>query len=132
MVEHRSSDQRSGSPRGKTAYRQSADGTQSSVAAQAMKKAGGAGGISGTGQALPHHGFGDEDNEREAIGNPADEEAALSMPENGDTYQAGGTHLNRLRQQETRKQRLSGSTVASGARGGLDPPPGAPVKKRMI
>ncbi|HKT27123.1 hypothetical protein [Dyella sp.] len=129
MVEHRSSDLRSGSHRQKNAYRQNADEAQFDVATQAMKKAGGAGGISGTGQALPHHGFGDEDNEREVVGNPVGEEAALRMPENGDTYQAGGTHLNRLRQQETRKARLSGSTVASDPRGGLDPAPGAPIKR---
>lgn len=129
MVEHRSSDQRSGSHRENAAYRQGTDETQSNVAAQATKKAGGAGGISGTGQALPHHGFGDEDNEREALGNPVGEEVQMPMPENGDTYQAGGTHLNRFRQQETRKARLSGSTVASEARSGLDPPPGAPVRR---
>lgn len=129
MVEHRSSDQHSGSQREKATYRQRADETQSSVAAQATKKAGGAGGISGTGQALPHHGFGDDDNEREALGNPVGEEAQMSMPENGNTYQAGGTHLNRLRQEETRKQRPSGSTVASEGRSGLDPAPGAPTKR---
>jgi hypothetical protein len=121
MAEHRSSDQRTGSRRD--------DGSESKMATQAMQQEGGTGGVSGTGQAFPHHGFGDEDTGKEALENPVGDEAALPMPETGSTYQAGGTHLNRLRQQETRKDRLSGATVASEGRGGLDPAPGAPVKR---
>jgi hypothetical protein len=86
------------------------------------------GGMSGTGQAFPHHGFGDEDSAAQAMADPAEIQAQQAS-ENGETYQAGGSHLNRLRQEETRKQRLSGSTVASAGRGGLDPAPGAPVRR---
>lgn len=110
MAEHRSLGRRNGKPSDLTS------------------KQGGAGGLSGTGQAFPHHGFGDEDSTAEAMTDPAEIQAQLTA-ENGETYQAGGTHLNRLRQEETRKQRLSGRTVASAGHGGLDPAPGAPVRR---
>lgn len=129
MAEHRSSGQGSGSHREKASYRQQGDEREPKAITKAMQKDGGAGGISGTGQAFPHHGFDEEEAGKRAAGNPNGEEAALPMPDNGDTYQAGGTHLNRLRQEETRKTRLAGSTVASEGRGGLDPAPGAPVKR---
>ncbi|GLQ87644.1 hypothetical protein [Dyella flagellata] len=129
MAEHGSSDQRSNSHREPATYRQNGEEKELKAIRQAMRKEGGAGGVSGTGQALPHHGFGHEDTGAVALGTPVGGQAELPMPENGATYQAGGTHLNRLRQEATRKQRLSGSTVASGGRGWLDPAPGAPVRR---
>ncbi|RUL78135.1 hypothetical protein [Dyella choica] len=128
MAKQRSLEQRS-SRHGKVAYRQDGDERELKAVRQAMRREGGAGGISGTGQALPHHGFGHEDGGRVAMGTPAGGAMEFPMPENGDTYQAGGTHLNRLRQEATRKQRLSGSTIASKGRGWLDPAPGAPVRR---
>jgi len=129
MAEHRSSGQASDNHREQAAYRHNGDEREPKAITQAVQKEGGTGGISGTGQAFPHHGFTDEEAGKQAVNNPVGDEAALPMPDNGDSYQAGGNHLNRLRQQETRKQRLSGSTVASEGRGGLDPALGAPVKR---
>lgn len=117
MSDHRSSGKHSGE-----------DALEPKAVRQAMRKEGGAGGVSGTGQALPHHGF-DDDSGQEAVANPVGEELKLPMPEAGDSYQTGGTHLNRVRQEETRKDRLAGSTVASEGRGGRDPAPGAPVSR---
>jgi hypothetical protein len=120
MTDHRSSQKRSGNNRNKSSYRQNSDeALEPKAVSQAMRKEGGAGGVSGTGQALPHHGF-DDDAGREAVANPVGDEAKLPMPEAGSTYQVGATHLNRIRQEETRKTRLAGATVASKGKGGLE------------
>jgi hypothetical protein len=121
MAAHRSSNPRN-------SQRNDNDAIEPQAVSRALRKEGNAGGVSGTGQALPHHGFGDAER-REALGNPVSDEAQLPMPEAGSSYQAGGTHLNRERQVATRKDRLSGSTVASKAHNGLDPAPGAPANR---
>lgn len=95
---------------------------------KAIEPAGGAGGESGTGQMRPHHG---ERREHAVLGQPADPDADLPMPENGPTYQTGGVGLDRAQHVVERKNRESGvgSTKGAGADGqggGLDPPPGAP------
>lgn len=97
---------------------------------EAIAPAGGTGGASGNGQMRPHHGFGDPHGQK-AIGQPVDPAAILPVPENGPTYQTGGTGLDRAQEVEERKQRESGvgSTKGHGADGhggGFDPPPGAP------
>ncbi|HET7332986.1 hypothetical protein [Dyella sp.] len=121
MAAHRSSDQRS-------SQRNDNDAIEPQAVSRALRKEGNAGGVSGTGQALPHHGFDAE--RREALGNPVSDEAPLPVPGAGSSYQAGGTHLNRERQVATRKDRLSGSTVASKAHDGPDPAPGAPANPK--
>jgi hypothetical protein len=125
MTAHRSPNNRGSS---KAIQQRPDEEVESRLVSRALQSAGGAGGISGTGQASPHHGF-DDDDGRQAAANPAGDEARLPMPETGSSYQTGGTHLNRDRQAETRKGRLAGSTIASGARGGLDAAPGAPLRR---
>lgn len=125
MTAHRSPNSRGNS---KANQQQPDAEVESRLVSRALQSAGGAGGISGTGQASPHHGF-DDDDGRQAAANPAGDEARLPLPEAGSSYQAGGTHLNRDRQAETRKDRLAGSTIASRGRGGLDSAPGAPVRR---
>jgi hypothetical protein len=127
MVEHRSSDKRSGGNQATRTYRQGDEAARPTVVSQALRKDGGAGGISGTGQAFPHHGF-DDDAGRSTTANPIGEEASLPQPEIGSTYQAGGTHLNRDRQEQTRKDRFAGST-ASRRRAGPDAAPSAPARR---
>jgi hypothetical protein len=106
-------------PSGKRSSAQDSNGgVEPRSVSQALRKEGHAGGVSGTGQAWPHHGF-----------EEADDEARLSTPDTGSSYQAGGTHLNRERQVATRKARLAGSTIASKAHDGRDPPPGAPASR---
>ena len=112
MAEHRSSDKHNSA-------QDSTHTVDPRSVSQALRKEGNAGGVSGTGQALPHHGFDD-----------AEDEAQLSASGTGSSYQAGRTHLNRERQEATRKVRLAGSTVASKAHDGRDPPPGAPASRR--
>lgn len=129
MAEYRSSERRSSGHYEPISYRRNGDEGELKAIKQAMRREGGAGGVSGTGQALPHHGFGHEDSDEVALGTLAGGQVELPMPENGASYQAGGTHLNRLRQEATRKQRLSGGTVASRGRGWLDPAPGAPIRR---
>lgn len=130
MTDHRSSEKHSGHNRNKSSYRQNSDeALEPKAVSQAMRRDGGAGGVSGTGQALPHHGF-DDDAGRDAVANPVGDETKLPMPEAGSTYQTGATHLNRIRQEETRKARLAGATVASEGQGGLDSAPGAPTRRR--
>ena len=128
MAEHRSSGQARSKHREQAGYRHNGDEREPNAVTQAVQKEGGTGGISGTGQAFAHHGFTDEEAGKQAVNNPVGDEAVLPMPDNGDSYQAGGNHLNRLRQQETRKQRLVGSTVAIERRGAADPAAGAPAK----
>ena len=126
MTAHRSPNNRGSS---KTIQQQPDAEAESTLVSRALQSAGGAGGISGTGQASPHHGFDDDDGGRQAAANPAGDEARLPMPETGSSYQTGGTHLNRDRQAETRKDRLAGGTIASAGRGGFDSAPGAPVRR---
>jgi len=97
---------------------------------EAVEAAGGTGNASGNGQMQPHHGFGDPRGQR-AMDEPVDPQAILPTPENGPTYQTGGTGLDRQQQVEERKNRESGvgSTKGHGVDGqggGFDPPPGAP------
>lgn len=100
---------------------------------ESIEPAGGTGGESGNGQMRPHHGFGDAHGQK-AMGEPVDPEAILPVPENGPTYQTGGTGLDLQQQIEERKHRESGvgSTKGHGVGGkgdgGLDPPPGAPTR----
>ena len=129
MAGHQTTGKRNGGEQKKAPRQGSGDeSTLPRVALRALQKEGGAGRVSGTGQAFPHHGFDDSDGS-EALGNPAGNEASLPAPKNGHTYQTGGTHLNRDRLEQTRKDRLSGATVASKGRGGMDPAPGAPVDR---
>lgn len=98
MTAHRSSDNRRGSNMEKVSYRQRSNNeVELRSVSRALQSAGGAGGISGTGQALPHHGF-DDDTRQKAVTNPMGDEAKLPMPKAGSSYQTGGTHLNRDRQ----------------------------------
>ncbi|GAB2561170.1 hypothetical protein ISP15_15690 [Dyella jejuensis] len=128
MAVNHSSGKRDGH-NGKPSYRHHTDDAiESPAVSQATRGDGGAGGISGTGQAFPHHGF-DDSIAKDALGNPAGDEAALPMPENGSTYQTGGSHLHRERQEQLRKARLAGSSAASQGRGPADPAPGAPVDR---
>ena len=97
---------------------------------EATERAGGTGGASGNGQMRPHHGFGDPHGQK-ALGEPVDPQAILPVPENGPSYQSGGTGLDLQQEVEERKNRESGvgSTKGHGVDGkggGLDPPPGAP------
>ncbi|RDS80739.1 hypothetical protein DWU98_12325 [Dyella monticola] len=130
MAGHQATGKRSSGGERKAARRENGDASAALLTeTRALQKEGGAGRVSGTGQAFPHHGFDDSDG-GEALGNPVGGEASLPEPENGRTYQAGGTHLNRDRQEQTRKERLSGATVASKGHGGMDPAPGAPIDPR--
>ena len=120
MAEHRSSGKRSSGPNDET--------VEPKAVSQALRRAGQAGGISGTGQAFPHHGFGEVD-EQELVDRPLSDEARLSTRDANGTYQTGGAHLNRERQVAIRKDRLAGSTVASKAHIGRDPAPGVPTSR---
>ena len=107
------------------------DAVQAGTAAdKAIEPAGGIGGVSGTGQMRPHHGFADPTGQG-ALGEPVDPEAILPHPENGPPYQTGGVGLDRAQPVEERKRRESGEGSpkghgADGQGGGVDPPPGAP------
>lgn len=117
MAEHRSSGKRN-----------SGEAVELQVISRVLRREGHAGGVSGTGQAFPHHGFGEVD-EQELVDRPLGDAARLSMPDVGGTYQTGGTHLNRERQAAIRKDRLAGGTVASKAHDGRDPAPGVPTSR---
>lgn len=121
MAEHRSTGRRNGG--------QNNDGaSEPKVISQALRKEGNVGGVSGTGQAFPHRGFIQAD-EQDVLGHPVGDHARLPEPEVDGTYQTGGTHLNRQRMVALRKHRLAGGTIASKAHDGLDPPPGAPASR---
>jgi len=124
MADHHSSGKHGGSDQQKHAYRRGGnDAANPDVSNRAVSKEGGVGGISGTGQALPHHGF------DESAGESVGQEASFPAPDAGSTYQTGGSHLNRDRQEAVRKERLSGSTVAGQGRAGPDTAPGAPTRR---
>jgi hypothetical protein len=100
--------------------------SESETTDRAIRREGGEGGLGGTGQAFPHHGF-DEDT-RAAIAHPIGQEASLAAPGAGSTYQTGDNHLNRDHQEAVRKERSAGHAAAN-RRAGSDATPGAATKR---
>jgi hypothetical protein len=83
---------------------------------------GGLGGQSGTGQATPHHGLQQPGGEA-ALNPPVG--GAMPTPDNGATYQSGGTQQDRAQKDSERKADENTSGSPSNNSGAADPAPGS-------
>ena len=100
--------------------------TTDDIASKATRPPGSVGGRSGTGQQQPHQRF-DRDEATDTIV----PEAIGVGTDASEGTQGGGSAIDReVRIQERKQQNDAGGRSGRRGAGGMDPPPGAPTKKR--